>query len=181
MRRLIWWPIALAASLIVASFAFTSRTLAEGQVPNLKSGETYQFHEFIEGSNKPIHLGDGRGEIEDIPVEYRNTNVPVSYGWKFNLQELPQAGLLFVSMYSLVEKSRYDCPTVVKLNGKEIYDLRQGSYGSYKTTNAEIPLKKEYFQVGENKIEIAEESCKDPRSIGARNDSLVYGVRLQLF
>ena len=181
MRGLVQWPLAFAASLVVACFAVTSHTLAEGEIPNLKAGETYEFHRFTEGTNKPIHLGDGRGEIEDIPAKYLDPDVPFSYGWKFNLQELPQAGLLFVSIYSLVEKYRYDCPTVVKLNGKQIHDLRQEPYGSHRTTNAEISLKKENFQVGENKIEIVEESCRDLRSQGARNDSLVYAVRLQLF
>ena len=49
----------------------------------IKIGEKIEFHKL---TDKPIHLGDGKGKMDDIAPIVRNPNPPTEYTWKFNFK-----------------------------------------------------------------------------------------------
>ena len=134
-------------------------------------------HVLLSKDDPPIHIGDGRGEIEDIEHALRRSSPPDHYTWTFKLELVPDYIIFTINIFSLVSYSeQWDCPTTAWLNGKRVYDLRDGeNVGTGKTTTAQFLGEKRYLKVGENTIEIKEEECRATRNF-ALNDSLVKGI-----
>lgn len=168
--------------LIVIVLFFVAMTLSVltgsgvSEEREIKIGEKVEFHKL---TDKPIHLGDGRGSIDDIAPAVRNPNPPTEYVWKFNLSQIPTSGgKLTVAVYSVSPYFAWGCPTLVILDKKTLSDLSQDPLaGSGKTTTEKISLKPEHFRVGTNKITIEESLCSDGKSF---NDSLIRQVELEI-
>ena len=122
----------------------------------------------------PIHIGDGRGEIDDIDNALRSSSPPSRHTWTFELGEVPDSIIFTVTIFSLVNYlDQWDCPTTVRVNSERIYDLRKGeNVGSWRTTTAKFSVGKRRLKLGTNTIEIREELCTDTGSF-AQNDSLI--------
>lgn len=166
--------------LIVLSLAvmLLSALTIRAEEREIKIGEKVEFHKL---TDKPIHLGDGRGSIDDIAPAVRNPNPPTEYVWKFNLSQIPTSGgELTVAVYSITPYfyRSWNCSTLVILNKKTLSDLSQDpSAGPGKTTTEKILLKPGHFRVGVNKITIEESLCADGKSF---NDSLIRQVELEI-
>ena len=131
-------------------------------------------HVLLSKDDPPIHIGDGRGAIEDIEHALRSSNPPDHYTWTFKLDEVPDTMIFTVTIFSLTKQ--WDCPTTAWLNGRRVYDLRNGeNVVTGKTTTARFLAEKRHLQVGTNTIEIREEACTDTESF-ALNDSLIKGL-----
>jgi len=165
--------IAVISLSFLIGCVLTNFAVAEEK--EVKIGEKVEFHKL---TDKPIHLGDGKGNMDDIAPIVRDPNPPTDYVWKFNLSQIPNSGELTVSVYSVVPYFAWGCPTTVSLNGKTLTDLSQNpASGSGKTTTEKIPLKPENFRPGKNKLVIEENVCADGKSY---NDSLVREVTLEV-
>ena len=135
------------------------------------------IHDLLSKDDPPIHIGDGRGAIEDIEHSLRSSNPPDDYTWTFKLDEVPDTMIFAVTIFSLVSYSeKWDCPTTVWLNGTRVYDLRDGEdVGTGKTTTAQFLAEKRHLKQGNNTFRIKEERCRNSNGF-ALNDSLVKGV-----
>lgn len=158
--------------IIITVVAINNFAEAEEDV---KIGGKVEFHKL---TDKPIHLGDGKGNMDDIAPIVRNSNPPTEYSWKFNLNQIPESGELTVSVYSVSSYFAWGCPTVVIFNKKVLTDLSQNPESGYgKTTTEKIAIKPENFRLGVNKITIEEQVCADGKSY---NDSLIREVTLEI-
>lgn len=175
---------ALLAGIIVSTLAAcqpmekTSSTVDTGTV---LLGESVKLTSF------PIHLGDNSGKKGD--VDRFKTAMPdtkfagTSYSWNFDLSAQPTAGKLEVAVFSVagpIEKDRYDCPTIVSLNGNHLYDMRRAKdAGSNVTSEAMIEVGGSLFKVGQNSLVVSEEVCRKTNGT-YWNDSIVERVVLSV-
>lgn len=128
-------------------------------------------------NDRPIHIGDGAGSIEDIESALRSSNPPDRYTWTFKINEVSDTVIFTVTIFSLLSYAEeWDCPTTVWINDRRVYDLRDGeNVGTGNTTTARFLADKHYLKVGENTIEVREEECKNTNG-QALNDSLIMGI-----
>ena len=157
--------VALCIALISTAIAQTPG----GKTPAAASG----VYTLLSKNDPSIHIGDGAGETSDFEVRNFSFAPPDRYAWTFELGKVPDRVIFTVTIFSLVPKDVWDCPTTAWVNGKRVYDLRKGeNVGTGKTTIAQFSVEKRQLKPGANTIEIREEECTDTRSF-ALNDSLI--------
>lgn len=128
--------------------------------------QTIELHK---PSDKPIHIGDGRGKFDDIPSKLQSFLVKESHSWKIVLPSQPETATFNVHMYSLTGM----CPSVLAVNGKEVVDMAKAeNVGSGKDTKISVNIAGNIFRAGENTLSITEKECRG----GGINDSLVKSV-----
>lgn len=136
--------------------------------------QTIELHK---PSDKPIHIGDGRGKFDDIPSKDQSFVPSTKKSWSFNVTAVPATAHANVHMYSLSGKNEYDCPTILSLNGKEIHNLATGdNVGSGKDTKSVVAMPPTLLRTGANEIAITEKECRG----GGINDSLIRSVTVDL-
>ena len=161
--------------IFAAIVVLLSTELGMAEEKDVKIGEKVEFHKL---TDKPIHLGDGKGNIDDIAPAVRDYNPSTEHTWKFNLNQIPTSGELTVAVYSVAPYFAWGCSTLVILNKKTLSDLSYDpSAGSGKTTTQKILLKPEDFHLGTNKITIEESLCSDGKSY---NDSLIRQAEIEI-
>jgi len=167
------------ASLILVSPASAQKSpVFSPKTLDVVAGKVVDFHT---REDPPIHLGDNSGSIEDIPGNLRNLDAPRAYGWTFNLSRAPKFGNLIVEVYSVAAHST-GCYTIVRLNGKELTNLSlEPTVGSGVTTTKAIALDVSHLRMGPNELVISEDKCQGSYSVPSWNDSLIRGVRLEVF
>lgn len=158
-----------ACTLAVLVMAQALPMMAGDALAQTRSG----VYVLLSRNDPPIHIGDGEGEISDLEFRWVSFVPPDLHAWTFELVKVPGRITFMVTIFSLVPNERVDCPTTAWVNGKRVYDLRQGeNVGFGKTTTAQFSVGKRQLKVGRNTVEIREEWCTNT-NIGARNDSLI--------
>lgn len=131
--------------------------------------------------DKPLHLGDNSGRLDDVEQFRRGLMNPEknynqaskfvgdTYSQTIELPSKPKRAAVEVKIFSLTEA----CATILNINGK-IYDLRKsptvgtGVLSVFKTDVTES------LQAGSNSVKIVEEICDGGRG---QNDSVfTYGA-----
>lgn len=149
--------IATTAFLFLASI-LTSLDAAQAQ--------TIELHK---PSDKPIHIGEGRGKFDDIPYKDQSLVPSTKKSWSVNLGTVPTTARASIHMYSLTDM----CPSVLAVNGKEVVDMAKAeNVGSGKDTKISVNIAGNIFRAGENTISIIEKECHG----GGINDSLIKSV-----
>ena len=172
--------IAVMAAFLMTACANRGQedeTLIAPDVFSLGAGNAIVFHA---ETDRPIHLGDHSGRINDIPLAERaGRKPPKEAGWRFRLGQRPASAVVEVAVYSVAEP-KYRCATVVRLNDEDILDLSQiAGAGSGAMTRATIPLDVEQLSAGENTLSILERPCL---GFGRPtwNDSLVRAAAIRV-
>ncbi len=155
----------LAAGLLLAACAGAG----EPEV----SGPVKQRIELHKRTDKPIHIGDGAGNLSDFGPGERSPNPRSYHEWAFTLTELPKVAVIDVAMYSLTSY----CPTMLAVNGREVRDLAaSGASGLGIMSETKVAVAGDKFAVGANVLTITEKPC----SGGGLNDSLIRAVSISV-
>ena len=177
--RLVWIAVTLAVVLAAgcARPEPEQEALIAPEVFTLGAGNAIVFHA---ETDRPIHLGDHSGRIQDIPLAARGGDKPPKEaGWRFRLKARPASAVVEVAVYS-VAAPRDLCATLVRLNDHDIADLSQlPGAGSGQTTRASLPLDVAQLSTGENTLSIVEQPCRG-RGRPIWNDSLVKAAAIRL-
>lgn len=149
----------VSAAILVAPLAACVTTVER---PNTPPTDTLRLQS---RADKPIHIGDGRGNLSDFAASDRAASPAAYHKWTFNLKVLPKAAVAKTTMFSLTS----GCPTLLEVNGQTVRDLSSGftGLGAVDETEANIPVA--ILRVGENAISIVERKC----ATGGMNDSLI--------
>ncbi len=183
-ERLTWAMVraTLTRALLVSGAVALCIALISSAIAQTPGGNTSAaasgVYTLLSKNDPSIHIGDGAGEISDLETRSTSFAPPDRYAWTFALGQVPDGITFAVTIFSLVPVSSWDCPTTAWVNGKRVYDLRQGEggdVGSGKTTTAQFSVKKQQLKVGGNTFEIREEDCRDTAN-PALNDSLIREV-----
>ncbi|MDO8476747.1 MAG: hypothetical protein Q7W02_11285 [Candidatus Rokubacteria bacterium] len=137
------------------------------------SGPVKQRIELHKRTDKPIHIGDGGGNLSDFTADERAPNPRSFHEWTFNLTELPTVAVIDVAMYSLTSF----CPTVLAVNSHDVRDLAtSGASGLGVMTEVKVVVPKDKFVTGTNVLSISEKLCGG----GGLNDSLIRTLIITL-
>ena len=153
-------------------------TFAPGAIAVKGDGATYLHAP----SEAPIHIGDGKGDSEEIPREFRLASPPRGYAWKFRRDRVPASAEMEVTMQNLdAAGDAAHCNTYAILNGTIVAGLNSGAgAGPVGRSVATFPLKPDAFRVGENVLQIAGEPCRSAPAGDRLDDSLIRSVLIRV-
>ncbi len=153
-------------------------TFAPGSITLPGAGTTYLHAP----SEPPIHIGDGKGDSEEIPREFRLANPPRGYAWRFRLDRVPTSAAMEVVTQGLAAAGdARGCHTYAVLNGTSVAQLTGGAGAGGRTTSvATFPLDPSTFKVGENVLQIAGEPCRSAPAGDSLDDSLIRSVLIRV-
>ena len=105
--------LAIFASL---AFLISGLPVVAGEIKSVPLGQEVYLHN---PNQKPVHLGDGEGNVSDIPKEFFGPQ-GTKYTLGFSLDYLPTSAILEIAAFSVT--TEFPCDDNVYVNGKKRYD-----------------------------------------------------------
>ena len=174
------WVVAALAVLVIAACGIRREEQEPLIAPEIFKPGAGGAITFLAETDRPIHLGDHSGEIDDIPAAERaGHKPPKEAGWRFRLKARPVSATVEVAVYSVAPPAAR-CATLVRLNEHDIADpSRLPDAGNGTTTRATLPVDVTHLSAGENTLSILEQPC---RGYGRPtwNDSLIRAAAIRV-
>lgn len=123
---------------------------------------------------KPLHIGDAIGKINDIDPKYLTGNPPTHYTWAFEVHQMPSQAQLDISAYSITTEFK-ECKADVFFNEKYITSLNElPGAGEGSMLTATLPIDTKHLQIGENTLKIASRLCYG----NSYDDFLIHSLKV---
>lgn len=172
---LLAWVAVAVAGCVSTSIDIT---FAPGAIQLQGAGSTYLHRP----SERPIHVGDGRGDVADVPTEFRLANPPRGYGWKFRLDRPPSSAEMELVLQGVAPATDpAGCRSQALLNGHPVAELNGlVSPGPAVSSVVTVPLAPEALRVGENVLELTQTACARPPAGDRFDDFLIRSVAIRV-
>jgi hypothetical protein len=176
------WPKGSAVlALILAAGCFSVSvevTFAPGSIDLRSHGTTV----LQDPAQRPVHVGDGGADAENLPAEYRLARPSHGRGWRVVVDRSPGPAELEVTMEGLASvDDPWGCYAEVVLNDQPVARLQapRGA-ASDAVSMLRVPLPAGSLRVGENRLEIVQRECAVARRQDRFDDALIRSVLLRL-